>query len=84
MGMSMKRWLRRGELAKALGTTSPTLKYYTAIGLLPADKRTPHGQYLYDMGTVKERFDRIRQLKEDRLTLDEIKDRLKIELLMRD
>lgn len=80
----MKRWLRRGELAKQLGITTPTVKYYTTLGLFPVQKRTHHGQYLYDIEEIKPRYFRIRELKEKRLTIQEIKDRLKIEVLMRD
>ena len=78
----MKRWMRRTELAKALGTTSPTVKYYTSFGLFPVEKKTDHGQYLYNYETLKERYVRILELKEKRLTMEEIKDRLKIEVLI--
>lgn len=80
----MDRWRRRGELAKELGITVPTVKYYTHFGLFPVDKRTPHGQFLYDLESIRRRFLRIRELKEKRLTMQEIKDRLQIEHLIAD
>ncbi len=78
----MKKFLRRGALAKALGITTPTVKYYTTLGLFPVHKRTDHGQYLYDEDEIRGRFHRIREFKEKRLTIEEIKDRLKIEVLI--
>lgn len=76
--------LRRSELARRLGTTPPTVKYYTSVGLFPVAGKTPHGQFLYDFETVKLRYDRIQELKNKRLTVEEIKDRLQIEVLMLD
>ncbi len=81
--MASEKWLRRGELARVLGTTMPTVKYYTALGLFPVHAKTSHGQHLYDPEAIRERFFRIKELKEKRLTIEEIKDRLKIETLMR-
>ncbi len=74
--------MRRGDLAKELGITVPTVKYYTSFGLFPVQKRTPHGQFLYDPENIRRRFLRIRELKEKRLTMQEIKDRLQIENLI--
>lgn len=68
-----KKWVRRSELAKILGTTSPTVKYYTALGFFPVQKKTDHGQYLYDSEKMKTIFDRITQLKSERYTIEEIK-----------
>lgn len=68
-----KKWVRRSELAKILGTTSPTVKYYTALGFFPVQKKTDHGQYLYDSEKMKVIFDRIMQLKSERYTIEEIK-----------
>ena len=80
----MKKWLRRGELAKALGTTTPTVKYYTSLGLFPVFKKTEHGQFLYDIETLKHRYQRIQELKEKRHTIEEIKDLLQVEHLIKD
>ena len=78
----MQQWMRRSQLAKALGTTMPTVKYYTALGLFPVQKKTDHGQYLYNLEEIRTRYTRIQELKEKRLTIQEIKDRLQIEVLM--
>ena len=75
--------MRRSQLAKALGTTMPTVKYYTSLGLFSVQKKTNHGQYLYNFEEVRLRYMRIQELKEKRLTIQEIKDRLQIEILMR-
>ena len=80
----MDRWLRRGDLAKELRLTVPTVKYYTSFGLFPVERRTPHGQFLYDREDIRRRYLRIKELKDKRLTMQEIKDRLKIELLIQD
>ena len=80
----MKQWLRRGELAKVLETTVPTIKYYTNTGLLIVQKKTDHGQYLYDLEQSRQRFSRIKELKEKRFTIQEIKDRLQIDILLED
>ena len=80
----MKAWLRRGELAKALGITTPTVKYYTALALFPVQKWTDHGQFLYDVEDIRRRYERIRELKAKRLTIQEIQERLQIEGLIRD
>ncbi len=80
----MDDWLRRGQLAKALGIPMPTVKYYTALGLFPVQKKTDHGQYLYHLGEMRQRFERIQDMKQKRLTIQEIRDRLKIELMLAD
>lgn len=72
----MHRLVRRGELAKHLGTTSPTVKYYTSEGLLWVSGKTDHGQYLYDLDEMRERFQQIVTLKRRRFTIEEIKEQL--------
>lgn len=76
----MENWLRRGKLAQALGISSPTVKYYTALGFFPVQKRTAHGQYLYNLDEIQRRFYFIKGLKEKRFTMQEIKERLLTEL----
>ena len=80
----MKTFLRRGEIAKQLKIPSPTVKYYTALGIFPVGKKTDHGQYLYDLDQIRELYGRIKEFKEKRLTIQEIKDRLQVEVLMKD
>lgn len=81
---TMNDWIRRGQLAKALGIPTPTVKYYTALGLFPVQKKTDHGQYLYNLDEIRRRFDRIQEMKMKRLTIQEIQDRFKIELVLSD
>ena len=80
----MKKWLRRGELAKTLGIPQPTVKYYTSLGLFSVQNKTRHGQFLYDLEEIKRRYSRIQEFKAKRLTIEEIKERLKIEILIQD
>lgn len=74
----MNNWLRRGKLAQALGISSPTVKYYTALGFFPVQKKTAHGQYLYNLDEIQQRYYIIKELKERRFTMQEIKERLVI------
>ena len=37
-----------GALAKATGVTTPTVRYYEEIGLLPVAARSASGQRVYD------------------------------------
>jgi len=41
-----------GALAKATGTSTPTIRYYEEIGLLPPASRTASGQRSYDESDV--------------------------------
>lgn len=62
---------RIGALAALLGLNPRTIRYYEAIGLLPAPKRTPSGYRLYDDADV-ERLRFIAKAKAIGLTLEEI------------
>lgn len=79
-----KKLLRRGEFAKALGIPDPTVKYYTRLGLFSVKNKTRFGQFLYDLEPMKQRYARIKELKAKRLTIEEIKDRLKMDVLIED
>lgn len=46
------RRLTIGDLAKASGVTTPTIRYYEDIGLLPPAGRTQAGQRSYDQTDV--------------------------------
>jgi MerR family transcriptional regulator, copper efflux regulator len=46
------RVLSIGTLAKAVGITTPTIRYYETIGLLPLPARKPNGQRIYDDADV--------------------------------
>ncbi len=68
--------LKIGELAKASGENAPTLRYWTQLGLLTVVGHTTGGYQLYSSAMI-ERIQLIRNLQEtQRLTLDEIKQRL--------
>ena len=79
----MKNWLRRGKLAQALGISSPTVKYYTALGFFPVQKKTAHGQFLYNLDEIRERYYIIKGFKEKRFTMREIKEHLVFNLVIR-
>jgi hypothetical protein len=64
--------LKIGQLAKAVGETVPTIRHWTALGLLAAAQISAGGYHLYS----EEMLDRCRQiqaLKARRLTLVEIR-----------
>lgn len=67
--------MKIGELASAVGATVPTIRYWTAQGLLSVAEVRPSGYQMY-APTMVERCKRIRTLQEQRLTLAEIKSRL--------
>lgn len=69
--------MRIGELAAATGTTTKTLRFYEAAGLLPAPERTPAGYRLYD-ARVADRLDFIRRGRSAGLTLAQIREVLAI------
>ena len=67
--------MKIGALAKAAGVTVPTIRFWTSEGLLEVAELTASGYQLYSPDMV-ERCGLIRKLKEQRLTLAEIKARL--------
>ena len=67
--------LKIGALAKAVGVTVPTVRYWTSEGLLEVADVTASGYQLYAPDMV-ERCAVIQKLKQQRLTLAEIKQRL--------
>lgn len=68
---TQERALRIGELAGQLGLNPKTIRYYEAIGLLPAPRRTAAGYRLYQTED-RERLAFIRKAQAVGLTLDEI------------
>ncbi|WP_420887385.1 MerR family transcriptional regulator [Candidatus Paracaedibacter symbiosus] len=68
--------LKIGELAKAVGETIVTIRYWTKEGLLDVAKITESGYHLYEIGMIQ-RCEYIKQLKKDRLTIEEIRKKLK-------
>ena len=71
------RLLKIGELAEATRETKPTIRFWTKEGLLEVAKTTETGYALYDTKMI-ERAGQIRRLQnEERLSITEIKERLK-------
>jgi DNA-binding transcriptional MerR regulator len=52
MGKAVNRGMRIGELAKLLGTTTKTLRFYEDIGLLGRAQRSESAYRLYDAEAV--------------------------------
>jgi len=67
--------LKIGELAKAVGETVPTIRYWTKEGLLEVAEVTDAGYQLY-AADMQARCKEIQRLKGERLTLREIKKRI--------
>ena len=61
-----------GELAEVSGTRLTTLKYYTELGILPFNQAEKRLTRKYKEGEVLERLEKIKELKEKRLTIKEI------------
>ena len=64
---------RIAEVAQRTGFSTPTLRYYEDIGLLPPADRTPAGYRLYDERAI-ERLTFISRAKQLGCTLEEITD----------
>lgn len=64
-----------GELAKKANVSSRTIDFYTSIGLLEPHTRSAKNYRLYNFETLL-RLQRIEQLKQEKYTLDEIKEKL--------
>lgn len=59
-----------GALAKAVGLTTPTIRYYEEIGLIPAPGRTGRGQRVYQ-DTDVERLTLIRRCRDFGFSIDQ-------------
>ncbi len=66
-----------GALAKATGVTTPTIRYYEEIGLLPPARRTESGQRHYSEADV-ERLTFIKQCRDFGFSIERV--RLLVEL----
>ncbi len=66
------RVLTIGALAKAAGVTTPTIRYYEEIGLLPAAGRTAAGQRVYD-GSDVERLTFIRRCRDFGFSIEQVR-----------
>ncbi len=61
-----------GELAEVSGTRLTTLKYYTELGILPFNQAEKRLTRKYNKEKALERLEKIKELKEKRLTIKEI------------
>ncbi len=63
-----------GELSEVSGTRLTTLKYYTELGILPFNQAEKRLTRKYKKEEALERLEKIKGLKEKRLTIKEIVD----------
>lgn len=61
-----------GKLAKAAGVTTPTIRYYEEIGLLPAADRSASGQRVYGADDL-ERLTFIRRCRDFGFGIDQVR-----------
>jgi DNA-binding transcriptional MerR regulator len=73
--MEEEKLYRIGELSKLAQISPRTIDYYTSLGLIEPAKRSLKNYRLYHFETLQE-LERIEDLKKDKYTLDEIKEKL--------
>ena len=61
-----------GELAEVSGVRLTTLKYYTELGILPFNQDGERLTRKYNKEEALERLEKIKKMKEKRLTIKEI------------
>jgi DNA-binding transcriptional MerR regulator len=61
-----------GELSEISGTRLTTLKYYTELGILPFNQAEKRLTRKYKEEEALERLEKIKEMKEKRLTIKEI------------
>lgn len=66
------RVLTIGQLAKAASVTTPTIRYYEEIGLLPLAGRSAAGQRIYDDADL-ERLTFIRRCRDFGFSIDQVR-----------
>jgi DNA-binding transcriptional MerR regulator len=64
------------ELAELTGQKLSTIKHYVEVGLIPFEQESPKARRVFDRVTAVKRIKEIAKLKEKRLTIDEIKNKL--------
>ncbi|GBE14891.1 merR family regulatory protein [bacterium BMS3Abin14] len=72
----MTKLVKRKDICRLVGISPSKVNFYTTQGLFPLKGRTRGGYGLYDPDTILARFRRIRELKDDRLTIVEIRERI--------
>ncbi|MFQ5968513.1 MAG: heavy metal-responsive transcriptional regulator [Acidimicrobiia bacterium] len=65
--------MRIGQLARAVGVDTPTIRFYESVGLLPEPARRPSGYRDYDESDI-ERLRFVRQARSLDLPLDDIRE----------
>lgn len=63
-------------MAKAAAVSERTIDYYTKLGLISPEKRTRTNYRLYSSETLS-RLERINQMKQEKYSLEEIREKLK-------
>ena len=66
-----------GTLAEVTGCTSPTIRYYEEIGLLPKANRRPSGQRFYDQSDVR-RLTFIRRCRDFGFPIEQVHELVKL------
>jgi len=72
---AISKRLKIGQLAKAVGVTVPTIRFWTSEGLLDVADTTESGYQLFDESMI-ERCRKIQRMKKKRMTIAEIKNEL--------
>jgi DNA-binding transcriptional MerR regulator len=72
----MSNLVKRKDICRILGISPSKVNFYTTQGLFPLEGRTQGGYGLYDLETIQGRFKRISDLKDERLTIAEIRDQI--------
>jgi DNA-binding transcriptional MerR regulator len=72
----MKDQLFISELAELTGQKLSTLKFYVENGLIPFEQESPQSRRTFNQAAAVKRIKEIVKLKEKRLTIDEIKNKL--------
>jgi DNA-binding transcriptional MerR regulator len=68
-----------GALAKEVGVSTPTIRYYEEIGLLPPASRTAGGQRAYDDGDLS-RLTFIKQCRDFGFGIDQVRTLLELSI----
>jgi len=71
-----KGLLKVGEIATKAGVLPSTVRYYTEIGLLKPVGYTPGGYRLYKEEETLDILKKVKEIKDNRLSLREIRDSL--------
>jgi len=71
-GIKEDNILTIGELAEVSGVRLTTLKYYTELGILPFNQDGERLTRKYNKEEALERLEKIKKMKEKRLTIKEI------------